>query len=106
MTMDQGFSLHPGAAKDITEIWTYLAEKNPLAARRVREEILQAVSKLVTFPHQGHHRSDLTSRPLRFTAVRDYLIVYVPDKKPLVVIAVLHGRRNPDSIVDVLRGRR
>jgi hypothetical protein len=27
--------------------------------------------------------------------VNDFLIVYAPDEKPLAVIAVLHGRRNP-----------
>jgi plasmid stabilization system protein ParE len=105
MTADQGFELHPGAAQDITDIWEFIAEDNPLAARRVREDILDAIRKLVPFPHQGHQRSDLTSRPLRFQTIRDYLIAYAPDDKPLVVIAVLHGRRNPRIIAAILRGR-
>ena len=66
MTTPLGFELHPEAAQDITEIWEYIASDNPLAARRVREEILETIRKLVHFPHQGHPRSDLTSRPLRF----------------------------------------
>jgi len=60
---------------------------------------------LVPFPHQGHRRPDLTLRPLRFISVRDYLIAYAPDKKPLLVIAVLHGRRNPNVLAAVLRAR-
>jgi plasmid stabilization system protein ParE len=44
MTSDQGFKLHPEAARDITDIWEYIAEENPLAAGRVREEILNPVS--------------------------------------------------------------
>jgi len=40
MTSDQGFKLHPEAARDITDIWEYIAEENPLAAGLVREEIL------------------------------------------------------------------
>src|SRR5579872_3175144 len=91
----QGFELHPGAAQDITEIWQFIAEDNPPAATRFREEILGAIRKLVTFPHQGHTRSDLTSQPLRFHIIRGYLIAYAPDERPLVVIAVIHGRRNP-----------
>jgi plasmid stabilization system protein ParE len=105
MTADQGFQLHPGAAQDITEIWEFIAEDNPLAAGRVRADILEAIHKLVPFPHQGHKRSDLTSRPLRFQTIRDYLIAYAPDEKPLVVIAVLHGRRNPRIIAAILRAR-
>ena len=101
----QGFDLHPGAAQDLTEIWEFIAEDSPLAARRVREEILDAIRKLVAFPYQGHQRPDLTRRPLRFQTVRDYLISYAPDHEPLIVMAVLHGRRNPRVIASIL-GRR
>jgi plasmid stabilization system protein ParE len=68
MNTEQGFTLHPGAAQDITDIWEFILEDNPLAARRVREDILDAVRKLVPFPHQGHKRPDLTTKPLRFHA--------------------------------------
>jgi plasmid stabilization system protein ParE len=74
MTTDQGFELLPGAAQDITEIWEFIAEDSPLSAKRVREDILEAIRKLVAFPHQGHKRSDLTSRPLRFHVVHEFLI--------------------------------
>src|SRR6476469_7739408 len=105
MTADQGFKLHPEAARDITEIWDYIVEENPLAAGRVREDILDTIRKLVPFPHQGHKRQDLTSLPLRFQTVRNYIIAYAPDEKPLLVIAVLHGRRNPRVIAAILSGR-
>jgi len=105
MTDSRGFVLHPGAAQDITEIWDYIAADSPQAARHVREEILDAIRALAAFPHQGHVRIDLTTRPLRVHTVRDYLIVYAPDENPLVVIAVLHGRRHPRVIAATLRGR-
>lgn len=106
MTTDRGFELHPGAAQDITEIWEFIAEDNPLAARRVREEILDCIRRLVPFPNQGHMRPDLTSRPVRFQTIRDYLIAYAPDEKPLVVIGVLHGRRSPRILAAILRERK
>jgi hypothetical protein len=37
--------------------------------------------------------------------VREYLIAYVPDEKPLWVIAVMHGHRNPRVMAAILRGR-
>jgi toxin ParE1/3/4 len=100
-----GFQLHPGATQDIIEIWEYIASDNPRAARRVREDILQSIQNLVPFPHQGHRRTDLTSRALRFTRVRDYLIAYAPDEKPLWVVAVMHGHRSPRVMAAILRGR-
>jgi len=56
MTSDRVFKLHPEAARDITDIWEYIAKDNPLAAGRVREDILDAIRKLVPFPHQGRKR--------------------------------------------------
>jgi plasmid stabilization system protein ParE len=105
MSADPGFRLHPKAAQDITGIWEYIAEDNPSAAGRVREQILAAIRGLVHFPHQGHKRPDLSSRPLRFRTVREYLIAYAPDETPLLVVAVLHGRRSPRVMAAILRGR-
>jgi plasmid stabilization system protein ParE len=70
MSVDRGFRLHPKAAQDITSIWEYIAADNPAAAGRVREQLLTAIRGLVPFPHQGHKRPDLSSRPLRFHTVR------------------------------------
>jgi toxin ParE1/3/4 len=99
------FVLHPEAYADLDEIWEYIAADNLDAADRVREEVFQSIRSLVAFPHQGHSRPDLTSRPLRFQSVRDYVIAYAPDEKPLIVIAVLHGRRSPRVIAAILRER-
>jgi toxin ParE1/3/4 len=100
-----GYGLHLLAAKDITEIWEYTATDNPSAARRVREELLDKTRGLVALPHQGYVRPDLTSRSLRFKAVRDYVIAYAPERKPLWIVAVFHGRRDPGVIALILQGR-
>lgn len=103
--MNEVFRLHPEASRDITEIWEYIASDNPQAARRVRRDILEAIRNLVPFPHRGHRRPDLTKRPVRFIRVRDYLIAYAPDEKPLWVIAVMHGHRSPRVMAAILRAR-
>jgi plasmid stabilization system protein ParE len=100
-----GYVFHPEARTDLDEIWDYIAEENPDAADRVIADILAGIRVLVPLPHQGHRRTDLTSRPLRFLLVRDYLIAYAPDEKPLWVIAVIHGSRNPRVMAAILRDR-
>ncbi len=100
-----GFQLHPEAYADIDELWEFIAEDSIDAADRVREKIYSAIAALVPFPHCGHRRTDLTSRPLRFVRVYDYLIVYAPDDKPLWVVAVIHGSRSPRVMAAILRGR-
>jgi plasmid stabilization system protein ParE len=68
-------------------------------------EFFDAIRGLVPFPHRGHRRPDLTSRPLRFILVREYLIAYAPEQKPLWIVAVMHGRRSPRVMAAILRGR-
>jgi plasmid stabilization system protein ParE len=99
------FVLHPGAYDDLDDIWEFIAKDNLKAADKVLDGIYTAIGLLVPFPHQGHKRADLSSRPLRFLTVRNYVIAYAPDEKPLLVIAVLHGRRSPRVMAAVLRGR-
>jgi len=72
-----GFVLHPEAYTDIEDIWEFIAEDTLDAADRVREHIYEAIGKLISFPHQGHRRTDLTLRPIRFVAVRSYLSLQV-----------------------------
>jgi plasmid stabilization system protein ParE len=105
MISNQGFKLHPEAARDITDIWEYIAEENLRAASCARG-------------HPGYHtqaRTLPTSRPqttgsyftsLRFQTVGNYLIAYAPDEKPLLIIAVLHGKRNPHIIAAILSSRK
>ncbi len=85
--------------------WEFIAEDNLDAADRVREDIYEAMGNLLPFPHQGHRRPDLTSRPLRFHTVRNYLIAYASDEDPVLMVAVLDGRRNPRVLAVILRGR-
>jgi len=99
------YSFHPEARVDLDEIWEFIRTDNLAAADRMIAEILSAIRVLVSFPAQGHRRPDLTSRPLRFTLVREYLIAYAPEENPLWIIAVIHGRRSPRIMAAILRGR-
>jgi plasmid stabilization system protein ParE len=103
--MSSGYALHPEAFADLDDVRAYIAQKNLDAADRVMAEIFDAIRGLVPFPHQGHRRPELSSKPLRFTLVREYLIAYAPEERPLWVVAVMHGRRNPRIMAAILRSR-
>jgi plasmid stabilization system protein ParE len=100
-----GYEFHPEALADLDEIWEYIRADNLGAADQTIADILVAVRNLAAFPAQGHRRPDLTSRPLRFVSVREYLIAYAPDERPLWVVAIIHGRRSPRVLAAILRGR-
>src|SRR5271157_4910536 len=99
------YALHPEAFSDLDDIREHIAEDNPDAADRVITEIFDGIRALLAFPNQGYRRPNLTSRPLRFKLVREYVIAYAPEKKPLWIVAVIHGSRSPGVIAAILRGR-
>ena len=99
------YSFHPDAFADLNEIWEYIAQDSVVAADRLLDDIENALNMLVSNPHAGHHRHDLSSRPLRFWIVRSYLIAYAAED-PLFVIGILHGRRSPQIMAAILRNRK
>ncbi len=101
-----GYAFHPDAFADLDEIWEYIADDNIEAADRVLADIHAVLRTLAASPQIGHRRPDLTARPLRFHVARnEYLVAYAPDEKPLWVVAILHGRRNPRLMAAILRDR-
>jgi plasmid stabilization system protein ParE len=101
----KSYQLHPEVYGDLDDIHDYVQGFNPAAADRVLDEFLVAFDLLARFPHQGHFRSDLTSKPLRFKVIQNYLIAYAYETKPLWIVAVIDGRRNPRVIASILRAR-
>jgi plasmid stabilization system protein ParE len=69
-----GYDFHPEARLDLDEIWEFIRCDNLDAADRLITEVFDAVRALVPFPYQGHRRTDLTARALRFISVHEYLI--------------------------------
>ncbi|MGZ4889893.1 MAG: type II toxin-antitoxin system RelE/ParE family toxin [Candidatus Angelobacter sp.] len=73
------YSFHPDAFADLNDIWDFIAQDSVDAADRVLEEIESAINMLVSNPHAGHLRPDLSSRSLRFWLVYSYLIAYAAE---------------------------
>lgn len=96
------FVLTPAARADLLDIFDYIAQDNPDAARRVISEIRAAMRKLAERPEMGHFRRDLATEPLRFWPVYSYLIIYRPEARPLQVVRVLHGARDVRQILEEL----
>jgi plasmid stabilization system protein ParE len=94
------FVLTSAARADLLEIFDYISQDNPDAARRVVAELRAAMRRLAEMPEMGHFRKDLAKEPLRFWSVYSYLIIYRPKARPLQVVRVLHGSRDVQSILE------
>jgi plasmid stabilization system protein ParE len=99
------FVFHPDALKDLDEIWEYIAGDTLMPQTASETKFTTRSSPWFRFPMSAHQRPDLTSQPLRFQTVRDYVMAYAAEEKPLAIVALLHGRRNPRVIAAILRNR-
>ena len=84
------------ADKDLLQIYSYLAERNPGAARSLAGEINEKFENLSRFPFIGRERTSL-SPGLRSIVVGAYVIFYSIEDDRIAVIRVLHGRRDIDA---------
>lgn len=96
------FILAPVACADLHEIWDYYASEiqNVDVADRIRDELFAAFDELAKTPGVGHYRSDLVTEPLRFWRVRDYLIIYRSEKRPIEIVRVLHAKRDVQTLLE------
>src|SRR5215469_16683817 len=93
--MTARYVLAPIAARDLVQIWRYIKKQSSVRiADRAEQVILDRILFHDRSPGAGHSRKDLTEKPVKFFPIYSYLIVYLPDTKPLQVVAILHGHQN------------
>ena len=98
--MKRRYILAPEAASDLAEIWLYIKTNSGVEmAERVESVIRDKILLLAKAPGSGHSRKDLTDEAVKFFPVYSYLIVYLPETKPLQVVAILHGQRDIKQIL-------
>jgi antitoxin ParD1/3/4/toxin ParE1/3/4 len=79
-----------------------LRKNSGQAADQVEAEIITTCDRLAAFPFMGHKRRDITSLPVLFWTIPkypNYIIVYRPQRKPMQVIAILHGNQDLKEIL-------
>jgi len=99
---DKRLRPHPSCEANIFYVWSCIAEDSADAADRVEQAIYDACDFLAEAPLRGHSKPDLTLRSLLFwtlTRYPNYSVIYRPGTTPLQVVAVVHGKRNIQSIL-------
>jgi plasmid stabilization system protein ParE len=100
--MTPPYLVSPTAANHIDAIWSYIALDNLEAANRVEETIYEAFALLGSNPMLGATRRALAPKELRFWPVSrypNYIVVYVPEPKPIQIVAVIHGKRDLRNLI-------
>jgi len=80
------------ALEDLERLHAFVAEKNPAAAARIREQLLATFQTLLEQPLGG---KPVQSLPVRQWVSGDYVIRYLIDgEQSLIIVRIWHGRED------------
>ncbi|WP_340644042.1 type II toxin-antitoxin system RelE/ParE family toxin [Phenylobacterium sp.] len=96
MTRDVRLSVR--ARIDIERLVDFLIEKNPDAAKRVRQVLAEALASLEVFADRGRQgpRADLRELPIRIGGAA-YMIQYRVTPESVLVTHIFHSREGRSS---------
>lgn len=93
-----GYRLSRLAESDLEEVADYIGARNPAAAVRQLEMLLDKFAVLGRSPSLGELRKDLPGHP-RVFAAGAYVIVYRPTAEGIEVVRVIHSARDLESLL-------
>jgi len=89
------FRLTPRAEQDLRDIWRTIALDNEPAADRLIRRVIDKFELAAGQPGMGSPRPEL-SPTARILVEGRYLAIYEPQSYGILVVAVLHGMRDPE----------
>jgi len=91
--------IRPKALEDLAEIWAYIADGSLRHADAFAAAINRELRDLARHPLIGRARPELLS-DLRSFPFGRYVIFYLPRKRGIEVVRVLHGARDLKPLFD------
>lgn len=90
----------PLAEADLDDIWLYVAKESGSIeiANRLIETITDRFFTLARFPYMGHSRQEDFGPGYRSFSVGEYVIVYCLENEDVLVLRVVHGRRQLEAL--------
>jgi toxin ParE1/3/4 len=90
----------PRAASDLDNIWLYVARDsgNIEIANKLIDSITDQFFLLASYPRLGRARDDDFGAGSRSLAVGEYVVVYCIEDEYVLILRVVHGRRDIESL--------
>ena len=89
------------AEEDFTEIATFIASENPIAAITIADKIEKNLELLSENPQLGRipRDEDIRSLGYRYLIVQNYIIFYTIENQVILIHRILHSARNYKSFL-------
>jgi toxin ParE1/3/4 len=82
------------AVEDLRNLHAYIAKDSAHYAALFVERLLEAAERLRDFPESGRHVPEIQAGNVRELIVQGYRIIYQNEGERVVVLTVVHGRRD------------
>ena len=90
------------AKRDLAEISRYIAQDNPLIAKKVKNRIVAKIATLDHFPYRGSYVPALLDRNVkeyRQISVPPWKIIYKVEGKKVQILTIIDSRRDLQDIL-------
>jgi toxin ParE1/3/4 len=88
----------PRAQRELRAAFDFVDQDDPAAARALVDRILEAVDRMVDFPHAGRFGRIVGTRELVVVKTR-YIVACQIDGDDIEILAVIHTRRRwPETL--------
>ena len=96
--------LAPAARRDLLEAMQWIARDSPQAAKALRHSFDRAARVIGEHPESGTRRPDFVNLPYRVFSLTGfpYTIIYNADRRPPLIVRVLHGARDMPEVLQSL----
>lgn len=82
------------AREDLDELVRYISRDSALYARRFAEKVVLAARRLQALPESGRIIPEAEDKALREIIVHGYRVMYRLEPDRVLILAVMHGRRD------------
>lgn len=82
------------ARDDLDELVRYISRDSAFYARRFGEKVVLTTRRLRKFPESGRMIPEAEDETLREIIVQGYRVMYRLEPKRVLILAVMHGRRD------------
>ena len=89
------------AEEDLTEIISFIAADNPVAANTIADKIEKDIELLSENPMIGRipRDEDIKTLGYRYIIVQNYIVFYTIEEKTIFIHRILHGARNYKTLL-------
>ena len=98
--MDLEIKWSPEAAEDLESIADYIARDSEYYARSVVSEILSVARSIGEYPLIGRVVPEIGDEAIQERFVYSYRLVYRIEPEHILIVAVIHGKRLLENVVE------